>query len=87
MIFLKDHNAFDQAKLEATWPFATGYLTPEVLLLNMGVTMAKAKVTGQKRIIDGNSMGKWNIYPILDTRQYKVEFTALHILSRQDKSI
>ena len=49
------------------------YLTAEVLLPNMG-EMMKAKVIGRKRDADGNPIGVWNANPILDTREYQVEF-------------
>ena len=49
------------------------YLTAEVLLPNMGI-VTKAKVIGRKRDQDGNPIGKRNANPILDTREYKVEF-------------
>ena len=49
------------------------YLTAEVLLPNMG-EMTKAKVIGRKRDADGNPIGLRNANPLLDTRQYEVEF-------------
>ena len=49
------------------------YLMAEVLLPNMG-TIAKAKVTGRKRDVDGNPIGKRHSNPMLDTREYEVEF-------------
>jgi hypothetical protein len=49
------------------------YLTAEVLLPNMG-EMTKAKVTDRKRDADGNPIGLRNPNPLLDTRQYEVEF-------------
>ena len=49
------------------------YLTAEVLLPNMG-EMTKAKVVGRKRDADGNPIGRRNTNPLLDTRQYEVEF-------------
>lgn len=50
------------------------YLTAEVLLPNMGEEMAKAKLVGRKRDADGNPIGLRNANPLLDTRQYEVEF-------------
>jgi hypothetical protein len=50
------------------------YLTAEVLLPNMG-DLTKAKVVGRKRDADGNPIGLCHANPLLDTRQYKVEFT------------
>jgi hypothetical protein len=49
------------------------YLTAEVLLPNME-TVTKAKVIGCKRDSDGNPVGWKNSNPILDTREYEVEF-------------
>jgi hypothetical protein len=49
------------------------YLTAELLLPNMG-TVTEAKVVGRKRDKDGNPIGKRNTNPILDTREYEVEF-------------
>lgn len=50
------------------------YLTAEVLLPNMG-DLTKAKVVvGRKRDADGNPIGLCHANPLLDTRQYKVEF-------------
>ena len=37
-------------------------------------TVAKAKVTGRKRDADGNPIGKRHCNPMLDTREYEVEF-------------
>ena len=71
----------EPADAEATMPDADDftpeaydeYLTAEVLLPNMG-TITKAKVTGRKRDADGNPIGKRHSNPILDTREYEVEF-------------
>jgi hypothetical protein len=49
------------------------YLTAEDLLENMG-TVSKGKVTGRKRDAEGNPIGRRNANPILDTREYEVEF-------------
>ncbi len=49
------------------------YLTAEVLLPNMR-TMSNAKVAGRKRDAEGNSLGERNANPILDPREYEVEF-------------
>jgi len=81
-IFLPDHDVeFDPAEPEAAMPEADDYtpekydeyLTAEVLLPNMG-TVTKAKVVGRKRDADGNPIGRRNVNPILDTREYVVEF-------------
>ncbi len=49
------------------------YLMAEVLLPYMG-EMTKAKVVGRKRNADGNPIVLRNANPLLDTRQYEVEF-------------
>ncbi len=49
------------------------YLTAEVLLPIMG-NVTKANVTGRKRDADGNPIGKRNVNPMLDTREYEVVF-------------
>jgi hypothetical protein len=49
------------------------YLTAEVLLPNMG-NATKGKVTARKRDADGNPIGQRHSKPILDTREYEVEF-------------
>ena len=49
------------------------YLTAELLLPNMG-TVVKAKVMGRKRDAVGNPIGKRHSNPMLDTREYEVEF-------------
>ena len=93
-IFLPD--LLDEpAEADATMPDADDftpeaydeYLTAEVLLPNMG-TVTKAKVTGRKRDADGNPIGKRHSNPILDTREYEVEFAdgsidifAAHIIA------
>ena len=49
------------------------YLTAEVLLPHGGV-MVKATVKDRKRNPDGNPTGRANSNPLLDTREYEVEF-------------
>jgi hypothetical protein len=49
------------------------YLRVEVLLPHGG-EMARAKVIGRKKDVDGRPIGLRNANPILDTRQYEVEF-------------
>ena len=49
------------------------YLTAKVWLPNMG-EITKAKVMARKRDADGNPVGLRNANPMLDTRQYEVEF-------------
>ena len=83
-IFLPDNNVEDQhvpvddadevPEADNFTPEAYDeYLTAEVLLPNMG-EMTKAKVVGRKRDADGNPIGLRNANPLLDTRQYEVEF-------------
>jgi len=81
-IFLDEReNEFEPAEPEATMPKADDYtpeafdeyLTAEVLLPNMG-SMMRAKVTGRKRDAEGNPIRLRNSNPILDSRQYEVEF-------------
>jgi Reverse transcriptase (RNA-dependent DNA polymerase) len=81
-IFLPDNDVeFDPAEPDAAMPEADEYtpeaydeyLTAEVLLPNMG-TVTKAKVIGRKRNSDGYPVGQRNANPMLDTRQYEVEF-------------
>ena len=81
-IFLPEHDDdFDPVEPEAAMPEADDYtpeaydeyLTAEVLLPNMG-NMTRAKVTGRKRNADGDPVGVRNTNPILDTREYEVEF-------------
>jgi hypothetical protein len=81
-IFLPDDDAeFEPAEPEASMPEADDYtpeaydeyLAAEVLLPNMG-TVTKAKVIGRKRDADGNPVGRRNANPLLDTREYEVEF-------------
>jgi hypothetical protein len=82
-IFLPDDDAdYEPTEPEASMPEADDYympesydeyLTAEVLLPNMG-TVTKAKIIGWKRDQDGNPIGKRNANPILDMREYEVEF-------------
>ena len=50
-----------------------GYLTASVMLPR-GCEVLKAQAISRKRDIDGNPVGCANINPILDTREYVVEF-------------
>ena len=50
------------------------YLTASVLLPRGG-ELLKAQVVGQKRDANGNPVGQAHSNPILDTREYEVEFT------------
>jgi hypothetical protein len=81
-VFLQDlDDKFDPAEPNATMPEADDYtpdtfneyLTAEVLLPNGG-DVTRAKVIGQKRDADGLPVGLQNNNPILDTREYEVEF-------------
>jgi hypothetical protein len=56
-----DYDAYDE------------YLTAEVLLPNGG-EITKATVIARKRDRDGNPVGKRHENPLLDTREYEVEF-------------
>ena len=49
------------------------YMTAEVMLPRGG-DLARAKVIGRKRDADGKPIGLRNANPILDTREYEVEF-------------
>ena len=44
------------------------------VLLNHGGQVLQAKVTGRKRDADGKPIGRWSQNPLLDTREYNVEF-------------
>ena len=44
------------------------------LLLPRGGTLANVQVTERKRDHEGNVIGRYNVYPILDTRKYEVKF-------------
>jgi hypothetical protein len=76
-----DNDEHDPVDPESTMPEADDYtsesydeyLTAEVLLPNMG-TLTKAKVVSRKRDVDGNPVGRRHHNPILDTREYEVEF-------------
>jgi hypothetical protein len=76
-----DDDEHDPVDPESTMPEADDYtpesydeyLTAEVLLPNMG-TLTKAKVVSRKRDADGNPVGRRHHNPILDTREYEVEF-------------
>jgi hypothetical protein len=81
-IFLDEQdNEHDPAETEATQLEADDYtpeafdeyLTAEVLLPSMGV-ITKATVKSRKRDADGSPIGQRHNNPILDTRQYEVEF-------------
>jgi hypothetical protein len=81
-VFLPDDDEeHDPADPESVMPEADDYtpesydeyLTAEVLLPNMG-TLTKAKVISRKRDADGNPVGRRHHNPILDTREYEVEF-------------
>jgi hypothetical protein len=81
-VFLPEDNAeYEAYEQDAVMPEADDYtpeaydqyLTAEVLLPNMG-NVTKGKVTAHKRDADGNPIGQRHSNPILDTREYEVEF-------------
>ena len=45
-----------------------------LVMLPRGNSYARVKVIGRKRDADGNAVGRYNDNPILDTREYSVEF-------------
>jgi hypothetical protein len=49
------------------------YLTAEVKLANMG-TLQQGTVMRRKRDADGNPVGRSHTNPLLDMREYEVEF-------------
>ena len=46
----------------------------DLVMLPRGNSYASGKVIGLKRKADGNAVGRKNDNPILDTREYRVEF-------------
>jgi len=78
---LNDFEPFDPMDPDATMPEADEvtleafdkYLMAEVLLPHGG-NVLKAKVVGRKRDADGKEIGTRASNPILDTREYEVEF-------------
>ena len=44
-------------------------------MLPRGNIYARGKIIGRKRYADGNASGRENYNPIVDTREYRVEFT------------
>jgi hypothetical protein len=54
------------------------YIDMEVLLSSRDTGESLAKVVGRKRDSDGNPIGRANNNPILDTREYKVQFPDGH---------
>lgn len=77
----EDDGEYDPYEPESAMPEADDitpeaydqYLTAEVLLPNMG-TVTKGRVISRKRDSDGNLVGRQHSNPILDTREYVVEF-------------
>ena len=57
-------------------------ITPEAMynyigaqkMISRGDTVAQGSVRHRKRNVEGNTIGRSNINPILDTRTYEVEF-------------
>jgi hypothetical protein len=81
-VFLQDmEDELEPAEPDATMPDADDYtpeaydeyLTAEVLLPNGG-EVTRAKVTGCKRDAEGNPVGRRHNNPMLDSREYEVEF-------------
>jgi hypothetical protein len=77
-----EHDAFypdildldpDQGDIEVTPKYGDNYVGAE-LLLPRGGTLARGRVTGRKRDIDGNPTGIANAIPILDTRDFVATF-------------
>eukprot|EP00804_Cyclotella_cryptica_P002927 CCRYP_013278-RA/>CCRYP_013278-RA protein AED:0.25 eAED:0.29 QI:0/0/0/1/1/1/2/0/233 len=60
-------------ELDATPEVGDSYVNTEVML-SRGDCMARGKVVRQKRDAEGNPIGRANNNPILDTRQYEVQF-------------
>ena len=60
-------------ELEPTPEAGDRYVNAD-LLLPRGDTLARGRVIGRKRDADGNTVGRAHDNPILDTRQYLVEF-------------
>ncbi len=58
---------------EVTPKTGDNYLSAELMLPKGGV-LVKGRVTARKRDRDGNSIGRANDNPILDTRSYIVDF-------------
>jgi hypothetical protein len=81
-VFLQDlEDKLEPAEPDSTMPESddytpevyNAYLTAEVLLPNGG-DVTRAKVIGRKRDAEGNPAGHRHSNPILDTREYKVQF-------------
>ena len=60
-------------ELDATPEIGDNYVNTEVMLPR-GDHMARGKVIRRKRDAEGNPIGRENNNPILDTRQYEVQF-------------
>ena len=60
-------------ELDATPEVGDSYVNTEVML-SRGDRMARGKVVRRKRDAEGNPIGRANNNPILDTRQYEVQF-------------
>jgi hypothetical protein len=63
----------DQGDIEVTPEYGDNYVGTE-LLLPRGGTLARGRVTGRKRDVDGKPTGTANANPILDTHDYVVTF-------------
>ena len=63
----------DQGDIEVTPEYGDTYVGAEILL-PQGGTLAKGRVTGRKRDVDGNPIGTAHENPILDTHDYVATF-------------
>jgi hypothetical protein len=63
----------DHGNLEVTPEIGDNYLSADILIPRGG-SMAKGRVKSRKRDADGNPIGRADANPILDTREYIVEF-------------
>ena len=61
------------SELDATPEVGDSYVNTEVML-SRGDRSARGKVVRWKRDAEGNPIGRANNNPILDTRQYEVQF-------------
>jgi hypothetical protein len=73
--FYDDDHDLDpaHADLEVTPEMGDNYLNAVISVLQGG-TLAKGRITSQKRDKDGNPIGLVNASPILDTREYMFTF-------------
>ena len=55
-------------------PEAMEYYIGAEIIISHGDTVAQGSVRRRKHDVKGNTIGRANIYPILDTKTYEVEF-------------